>query len=259
MRKEITLSSTIYLVLFFLMLLLPQRHVNSSIVHIDVLAHVIGIFLLYFILYKGFRLRKFLSITVVLIISGLTEVVQHFIPWRDCSLSDLFADFIGAFLALLMSYKRGLIENIIATFGYVGYFRIAPGTIASFIVTLLIYWIKPSLLLIVESLALILFSGIIASSLFAMNVNEEDPGEIVIDEVVGVLVAFLFLPEINVMSLLFAFVFFRLYDIIKPLGIRKVEKIGGGSGIILDDVLAGIYAGASTFLILLMFKKGGIL
>ncbi|MDA0194390.1 MAG: phosphatidylglycerophosphatase A [Bacteroidetes bacterium] len=68
-----------------------------------------------------------------------------------------------------------------------------------------------------------------------------DPSRVVIDEIVGMWIAILWIPP-NWTNWLIAFALFRFFDIAKPLGIRKLEEIKGGWGVMLDDVLAGIYA-----------------
>lgn len=68
-----------------------------------------------------------------------------------------------------------------------------------------------------------------------------DPSKIVVDEMVGVWVAMLFVP-FNLTNLFLAFVLFRIFDIWKPLGIRRMEALKGGWGVMMDDVLAGVYA-----------------
>ena len=69
----------------------------------------------------------------------------------------------------------------------------------------------------------------------------EDPQKIVIDEIVGVWVTLLFVPY-SLVNLLLAFVLFRLFDIFKPLYIRKFESMKNGWGVMMDDVAAGVYA-----------------
>lgn len=70
----------------------------------------------------------------------------------------------------------------------------------------------------------------------------KDSGHIVIDEFCGYLISVLFVPK-SIYYLIAAFILFRIFDIFKPPPIRKVEKaVPGGAGIMLDDVLAGIYA-----------------
>lgn len=68
----------------------------------------------------------------------------------------------------------------------------------------------------------------------------KDPARVVIDEVAGMCVSLLFLP-VSVKYVLCALVLFRFFDILKPLFIRKVELLPAGWGIMMDDVLAGIY------------------
>jgi len=69
----------------------------------------------------------------------------------------------------------------------------------------------------------------------------EDPSKVVIDEIIGVWISLLFLP-LTWQNILLGFILFRIFDIAKPLGIRKLEAIKNGWGVMLDDVLAGIYA-----------------
>jgi phosphatidylglycerophosphatase A len=70
--------------------------------------------------------------------------------------------------------------------------------------------------------------------------EKEDPGEVVIDEVAGLLLTLFLLPA-TALNLCLGFILFRLFDILKPYPIRRLEKIGGGPGIVLDDLLAGVY------------------
>jgi phosphatidylglycerophosphatase A len=81
---------------------------------------------------------------------------------------------------------------------------------------------------------------------------QDDPREIVIDEVAGLLVTFFLLP-LSWLSLPLGFVLFRVFDITKPFPIRRLEKIRGGAGILLDDILAGIYANLSLRILLFIF------
>ena len=69
----------------------------------------------------------------------------------------------------------------------------------------------------------------------------EDSSRVVIDEVAGMLISVLFIPP-NLYFLLAGLVLFRFFDILKPLGIRKMEDMGGGAGVMMDDVLAGVYS-----------------
>lgn len=69
----------------------------------------------------------------------------------------------------------------------------------------------------------------------------EDPSKVVIDETVGLWISMLFIP-INTYTLILAFILFRFFDILKPLGIRKLDQLKNSWGVMLDDILAGVYA-----------------
>jgi phosphatidylglycerophosphatase A len=127
-----------------------------------------------------------------------------------------------------------------ATCSYVGYLPFAPGTWGSLFACALVYF-YPSLtnpLVIV----LITAAGIVASE--RARGDETDPGRVVIDELVGVLVTMAG-HDISVGGLAKGFILFRAFDILKPYPIRKLERLPGGYGIIADDVLAGFFANAA--------------
>jgi phosphatidylglycerophosphatase A len=82
--------------------------------------------------------------------------------------------------------------------------------------------------------------GIWVAGRSAEALGNEDPAEVVIDETAGQLLTLFLLPATG-FNLCLGFVLFRLFDILKPYPIRKLEKLGGGAGIVLDDLLAGVY------------------
>ena len=91
------------------------------------------------------------------------------------------------------------------------------------------------------TLLLVLFAVVIAQ-LHENFKGEHDSKEIVIDEIVGYLIAMTWLP-LNWISLGLAFVLFRFFDILKPWPIREIDqRVGGGLGVVVDDVAAGIAA-----------------
>jgi phosphatidylglycerophosphatase A len=94
--------------------------------------------------------------------------------------------------------------------------------------------------------ALIALVGIIAFAIWssgkaAMMLGVKDPQVIVIDEIAGFLIAN-FLNQSKLSSLILAFILFRFFDIVKPFPARQFEKLPGGFGIVLDDIVAGVYA-----------------
>lgn len=140
-----------------------------------------------------------------------------------------------------MKVIKSLLFKYIATLGFIGYLPYAPGTFGSAAGLLAALLVRPDdlhLLIIVLPLFLL---GIMAAH-NAEKLLGKDSGHIVIDELCGYLIAILFIPK-TLGYLMAAFVLFRAFDIVKPPPIRKIEKIvPGGAGIMLDDVLAGIYA-----------------
>jgi len=103
-------------------------------------------------------------------------------------------------------------------------------------------------------LAIFILIAVLASGIGQRVLGRDDPPEVVIDEVAGFLLTTFFLP-LTWLSLLSGFVLFRLFDILKPFPIKRAEKIAGGTGIVLDDLLAGIYAHLGVRLILFLLGQ----
>ncbi|MCX6555009.1 MAG: phosphatidylglycerophosphatase A [Candidatus Aminicenantes bacterium] len=132
---------------------------------------------------------------------------------------------------------------LLATFFGIGRIRIAPGTWTSLIVTLIIYFIPPSLLpsaILALVIGVVFVIGIPAAAICEEYFQKKDPRQCVIDEVAGQMICFLFLPH-TIGFYGAAFLLFRFFDILKPFPIKRSEKIPHGIGIMLDDVLAGFY------------------
>lgn len=137
-----------------------------------------------------------------------------------------------------------LINKLIATALGLGYSPIAPGTMGAIggvtVYLLIINSLSQVNMILGLLIILFLFLGIIASNKLESEWGK-DPSKIVIDEVVGVWIALLFIPS-EWQYTLGAFLLFRFFDIVKPLYIKRAEKLKGGWGVMFDDVLAGIYA-----------------
>ena len=137
----------------------------------------------------------------------------------------------------------------LGTFFGVGYLRPGPGTYGSIAALLLWYAaahiFHPSALTLAIATALaalaITLIGIPASTIVAREAGRKDPGFVVIDEVAGQLVALVLIrPDWKHAAL--ALLLFRLFDIFKPWPIRKLEALPAGTGIMLDDIAAGLFA-----------------
>lgn len=133
-----------------------------------------------------------------------------------------------------------LFEKIIGSGFYTGYFPIASGTFGSF-AALLIYFIPgfEQLHIIIPVTVFTFIIGVYISNKFEA-VYGEDPSECTIDEVVGTWIALLFLPK-SIGIALTSFFIWRILDIIKPAPARQSEKLKGGWGIMMDDVISGFY------------------
>ncbi len=128
-----------------------------------------------------------------------------------------------------------------ATGGYSGYLGPIPGTNGS-IVGLLLFlpFATCSIVFKLVLTSLICVIGVWASNRAESVINTKDAGEIVIDEIAGMWISVLFLP-CNFWFFLGAFLLFRFLDIIKPFPAGRSQRIKGGFGIMVDDVIAGIY------------------
>jgi phosphatidylglycerophosphatase A len=130
---------------------------------------------------------------------------------------------------------------VIATAGFVGFVPVAPGTAGS-AVGLLIYVILRVIDSgIAEALAIAsaLLLGIWSAEIVERQLGK-DPGPVVIDEVLGMLVTLAFL-NVTSFGALVGFIVFRVYDVLKPYPAARLEHLRGGPGIMLDDLVAGVY------------------
>jgi len=141
-----------------------------------------------------------------------------------------------------MIFKEKMVM-FLATGAYLGKINIAPGTFGS--LGALPFCLVISKINLATSVAIVvvfvLFAIYIAGAAEKI-IGKKDPGCIVIDEMAGLLVTFSGLP-FNMVTAISGFALFRLFDIFKPFPIRSAEKqLPGGAGVVLDDVVAGIYS-----------------
>ncbi len=146
-----------------------------------------------------------------------------------------------------MNVKK-LIYRIVATFGFIGYIPFAPGTwgtAAGLVVWFLIPW--HAFWLNLALVTFFFFLGIFASEYIEQRIGEIDPSYVVIDEVVGIWLTMTIIPPLtypkDLALIVLSFLIFRFFDITKIKPIRQLELIGGGFGIMADDLLAGIFTG----------------
>jgi phosphatidylglycerophosphatase A len=136
--------------------------------------------------------------------------------------------------------KPNKFEIFLGTGFFSGYSPIIPGTAGSF-VALIIYLIpgfeNPTIMLVFISLATVI--GIPLGTKFE-HAYGKDPSKFVLDEFVGTWLALITLPKTLIIVVL-SFILWRLLDILKPFPARQLERINGGWGIMLDDIISGIY------------------
>jgi phosphatidylglycerophosphatase A len=150
-------------------------------------------------------------------------------------------------IALVRDQRAPVWATLAATFFGAGRLRPAPGTWGSTAAVLLWAAISRWTPLgsqtgVLACMALVAVAiGIPAATRFARASELKDPQSVVIDEVAGQWIALLFAP-VSWKTLLLGFILFRAFDILKPPPVRQLERLPEGTGIVVDDVAAGLYA-----------------
>lgn len=146
-----------------------------------------------------------------------------------------------------------LFHKLISTSLGIGYIGKGAGTVAAvaccicwYIAWAAGYQLIPSLIITVAITLLGIWSSNVVSKIWG-----KDPARVVIDEVAGMCISLLFVP-VTIKYIISALILFRFFDIVKPLFIKKMEKLPGGWGIMMDDVLAGVYANIILQVVLLI-------
>ncbi len=143
----------------------------------------------------------------------------------------------------------------IATLWFVGRLPYAPGTFGSAAGLITFFLLKPPLYAHFLIIVLGTLVGIYTSSSAEKTLREKDSRKIVIDEFIGFYVAVFFVPK-TMAFITAAFILFRLFDILKPLAINKLEKaLSNGTGIMADDIMAGMYANILLQIWILIFRQ----
>jgi len=150
----------------------------------------------------------------------------------------------------------GFFYKFLATAAGTGYMPFAPGTFGAAVGVLLwwgLSWMPDHIY--VPTVIAFIFFAVWVSFNAQVYFSGTDPQRITIDEVAGMLVTMAF-HQVTWIAALGGFIFFRIFDISKPFPIRRVEKrFPGGWGIVLDDVLAGVYANIALWITLWILKS----
>jgi len=124
----------------------------------------------------------------------------------------------------------------------IGYFPVASATAATLIQASIMFIFFPGSSLIEIPVVILIFAVAVWSSHEAEKVLGHDAQEIVVDEVCGFLITVLLVDRGSFGVILAAFFLFRFFDVLKPWPVKRSQHLPGGWGVVIDDVLAGIYA-----------------
>jgi phosphatidylglycerophosphatase A len=148
----------------------------------------------------------------------------------------------------------GKIALILSTWFGIGLLPVAPGTFGSVAaVPIALGLACLGIGYTAFAISIVVAVAIWSSGRCKKLLGNDDPSAVVIDEVAGLLLT-MFLLAPSWLTLGLGFALFRFFDILKPYPIRKVEKLRGGLGIVVDDLVAGVYAHCGVRLILFFVK-----
>jgi len=150
--------------------------------------------------------------------------------------------------------KINFFEKFIGSGFYTGYFPIASGTVGS-LAAIVIYLIPgfEQLFIIIPATLVFMAYGIFVGTKFE-NQYGKDPSECTVDEVVGTWISLIALPK-TLWIILATFFLWRILDIIKPPPARNLERLKGGLGIMIDDVISGLYTLIIMHLVVYLLGK----
>ena len=150
--------------------------------------------------------------------------------------------------------KLNIFEKILGSGFYSGYFPVASGTVGS-LAALIIYFIPgfEQWFIIVPLTIIFAAYGIYIGTKFEI-VYGKDPVECTIDEIVGMWISLIALPK-TILIAIGAFLLWRILDIIKPPPARNLERLKGGIGIMIDDVISGLYTLIIMHLVVYLLGK----
>jgi phosphatidylglycerophosphatase A len=161
----------------------------------------------------------------------------------------------------LRSAKQFFLRMMFTGF-FTGYSPFAPGTTGTLVAVVLLiieylifgHYVWVSNLIIV---ILTIYPSVMIADAGEKYFNRKDPESVVIDEILGYWVSVLFFP-FSWITIVSAFILFRIMDITKPFPIKKSENFSGGFGIMLDDIISGIYANIILRIIILISGAAGL-
>ena len=131
------------------------------------------------------------------------------------------------------------LKILIGTGLLVGYSPVAPGTLSCLLGVLIWYLLFNNRILYIVVASVLFIIGLIVSNVLEKEWGK-DPRRIVVDEYVSILLPLFFTP-MRILPLAMTFLLFRFFDIVKPPPLKKLESLEGGLGVMIDDLVAGLY------------------
>jgi phosphatidylglycerophosphatase A len=130
----------------------------------------------------------------------------------------------------------------VATCGYLGYVPVAPGTFGSALGLGVFFAVRStgSVALEIAVVILVFVLGLWSGTIAEHHFGGIDPGPVVLDEVLGMLITLALLP-VNMTGAIVGFIVFRVLDVLKPWPSAQFERLPGGLGVMADDAMAAIY------------------
>jgi phosphatidylglycerophosphatase A len=143
----------------------------------------------------------------------------------------------------------------IATVFGVGRIPFAPGTFGSAVGLLLWAALSGSLAAEAAAIVMVFIAGSWSGGIAERHYGATDPGAVVIDEVLGMLITLFFNP-VGWTGALLGFALFRVFDVIKPYPANRLERLHGGPGIMCDDAMAAVYANMVLRVVIALVPRG---
>ena len=150
-----------------------------------------------------------------------------------------------------MKSKLSIHYNIATIFG-LGYVPFAPGTVGSLVALPFCLFLHRFPAAYMLTFFVLFIAGVISSNVVEKNTKTEDPTQVIIDEAACMFVAFFMVP-LSIPIVIIGFIAYRLFDIFKIPPVNSAEKMGGGWGIMVDDLIAGLYTNLLLQIIVLLF------
>lgn len=143
------------------------------------------------------------------------------------------------------------ISIIFCTSFGIGYLTKFPGTLASLIILPIIWYLKITFnfLTLLNLLLIFIFFSFIFVKISINNIKNKDPNYIIIDEYIGQFVTLLFCEQ-TIINFFLGFILFRFFDIFKPFPINYFDKLNNAFGLIMDDIVAGLFAAFFIYIII---------